>query len=380
MHASDNTVRLAIELIDKQSITPEDAGCQALLADRLSAAGFRIEKLNSGDVSNLWARRGTQAPLLCFAGHTDVVPPGNMNQWDSDPFKAEIRDGRLYGRGAADMKGGLAAMITATERFVVQYPDFNGSIAFLITSDEEGVAVNGTRAVIETLNGRNEAIDWCIVGEPSSKEIPGDVVRIGRRGSLTGALQVQGKQGHIAYAHLASNPIRLFAPALTELNETVWDKGNEHFPPTTFEFAHLQSSSGTDNVIPGSLEAKFNLRYSTEWNNSALQDAIGNIFRRHKIASQISWHLSGEPFLTKPGKLMTAVIQAAHDIAAVDAELSTGGGTSDGRFIAPHGADVIEIGLVNATIHMTNENVVVEHLPLLSKIYARILRLLLSQA
>ena len=379
MNASDSTVRLAIELINKQSITPEDAGCQTLIAHRLSAAGFHIERLNVGEVSNLWARRGATTPLLCFAGHTDVVPTGDLKEWDSDPFKAEIRDGRLYGRGAADMKGGLSAMITAAERFVAQYPNFDGSIAFLITSDEEGIAVNGTRAVVEILNDRNESIDWCVVGEPSSKEIPGDVIRIGRRGSLTGALQVQGKQGHIAYAHLANNPIRQFAPALADLNETVWDKGNEHFPPTTFEFAHLQSSSGADNVIPGSLEAKFNLRYSTEWNNADLQDAVEKILRRHNMDYQISWHLSGEPFLTEPGKLMHAVVQAVHDISTVDAELSTGGGTSDGRFIAPHGADVIEIGLVNATIHMTNENVVVEHLPLLSKIYERILQRLLIQ-
>jgi succinyl-diaminopimelate desuccinylase len=379
LNASDSTVRLAIELINKQSITPEDAGCQTLIASRLAAAGFHIERLNVGEVSNLWARRGVKAPLLCFAGHTDVVPTGNIEEWDSNPFEAQIRDGRLYGRGAADMKGGLSAMITAAERFVAQYPNFDGSIAFLITSDEEGIAVNGTRAVVEILNDRNESIDWCVVGEPSSKEFPGDVIRIGRRGSLTGALQVQGKQGHIAYAHLANNPIRQFAPALADLNETVWDKGNEHFPPTTFEFAHLQSSSGADNVIPEKLEAKFNLRYSTEWNNADLQDAVENVLLRHNMDYQISWHLSGKPFLTEPGKLMQAVVQAVHDISAVDAELSTGGGTSDGRFIAPHGADVIEIGLVNATIHMKNENVVVDHLPLLSKIYERILQRLLIQ-
>jgi len=379
MH-KDPTARLTAELIGKRSITPNDAGCQTLIEARLTGAGFACETLSFSDVTNLWARHGTASPVLCFAGHTDVVPPGDLSQWRSDPFSAVITDGFLCGRGAADMKGGLAAMITAAERFMAGGGPFTGSIAFLITSDEEGIAVNGTRKVIDTLRSRQERIDYCVVGEPSSDTIPGDVVRVGRRGSLTGTITVTGAEGHVAYGHLASNPIRHFAPALAELHEIEWDQGNEHFPPTTFEVAHVQSSSGSDNVIPGSLSAIFNLRYSTEWHDRDLRRKIESVLDRHNLDYSLDWHLSGEPFLTSQGKLTNAVMQATREIAGVETSLSTGGGTSDGRFISPFGADVIEVGLTNATIHKINERVEVAHLPLLSKIYERIMQLILTDA
>ncbi|MGI9203994.1 MAG: succinyl-diaminopimelate desuccinylase [Woeseiaceae bacterium] len=377
MH-KDPTVRLAAELIGKRSVTPEDAGCQALIEKRLVAAGFVCETLSFGDVTNLWARRGTALPVLCFAGHTDVVPAGDLSKWQTDPFSAEIRNGFLCGRGAADMKGGLAAMITAAERFTAADYPFTGSLAFLITSDEEGVAENGTRKVIDTLRSRQEMIDFCVVGEPSSDEIPGDVVRIGRRGSLTGYLTVKGAEGHVAYGHLASNPIRHFAPALADLHDIEWDRGNEHFPPTTFEVAHVKSSSGSDNVIPGSLNAIFNLRYSTEWHDRDLRKKIESVLDHHDLDYALDWHLSGEPFLTAHGELTSSAVQAVREIAGVEATFSTGGGTSDGRFISPFGADVIEVGVTNATIHKINERVEAAHLPMISKIYERIMQLMLK--
>ncbi len=377
------TCELAIELINRASITPVDGGCQPLLENRLSAAGFNCESLPFGDVENLWARSGIGRPLLCFAGHTDVVPPGNSADWTSDPFVAEIRDDCLYGRGSADMKGNLAAMVTAAERFLSNDPlsekgPFEGSIAFLITSDEEGEAKNGTRKVIEVLQSRQEQIDYCVVGEPSSHKVAGDTVRIGRRGSLNATLTVNGVQGHIAYPHLANNPIRQFAPALAELNDTVWDHGNEHFPPTTFEFSHLSSSSGADNVIPGILAARFNLRYSTEWDYRDLQNKMETILDRHGIDYALDWRLSGEPFLTTPGKLTDAAIRAIRENACVEPILSTGGGTSDGRFISPFGADVIEVGVVNATIHKTNEHIEVAELDVITNVYERIMELVLT--
>lgn len=374
----DPTVRLAMDLINRRSITPEDAGCQALIEKRLLACGFQCENMPFGDVTNLWARRGASSPVLCFAGHTDVVPPGDMSQWRTDPFAAEIRDDFLCGRGAADMKGGLAAMITAAERFVAGGKPFTGSVAFLITSDEEGIAVNGTRRVIETLRAREEKIDYCVVGEPSSEAIPGDVIRIGRRGSLTGSITINGVAGHVAYGHLASNPIRHFAPALAELHQIEWDKGNAYFPPTTFEVAHVQSSSGSDNVIPGTLSAKFNLRYSTEWHERDLREKIESILGRHNLDYSIEWHHSGAPFLTSHGVLTSAARQAALEIADVEAVFSTGGGTSDGRFISPYGAEVIEVGLPNATIHKIDERVQVAHVPLISALYERIMQLMLA--
>jgi len=377
MH-EDPTVILAAELIGKRSVTPDDAGCQALIEKRLVAAGFVCEKLSFGEVTNLWARHGTASPVLCFAGHTDVVPPGDLSKWQTDPFSAEIRDGFLCGRGAADMKGGLAAMITAAERFIAADYPFTGSLAFLITSDEEGVAENGTRKVIDTLRSRQEKIDYCVVGEPSSNEIPGDVVRIGRRGSLTGYITVNGTEGHVAYGHLASNPIRHFAPALAELHDIEWDDGNEHFPPTTFEVAHVKSSSGSDNVIPATLSAIFNLRYSTEWHDRDLRKKIESVLDRHNLDYTLDWHLSGEPFLTPEGKLTSSAVQAVREIIGVEASFSTGGGTSDGRFISPFGADVIEVGVTNATIHKINERVEAAQLPLISKIYERIMQLVLA--
>jgi succinyl-diaminopimelate desuccinylase len=370
-------VALAVELIGKPSITPDDGGCQPLIAARLSDAGFNCESMTFGDVTNLWARIGDQSPLLCFAGHTDVVPPGNLAEWRSDPFEAVIGEGTLTGRGAADMKGGLAAMVVAAERFVTAHPGFAGSIAFLITSDEEGLAIDGTRKVLETLTARDERIDWCIVGEPSSDAVLGDCVRIGRRGSLTGALRVHGVQGHVAFPELASNPVRLFAPVLAELHKIEWDKGNENFPPTSFEVVHLESGVGADNVIPYELHARFNFRYSTEWNSTSLARKFEKLLEDNALDYELEWILQGEPFLTSQGRLSEAVAIAIKEITGTETEFSTGGGTSDGRFIAPTGADVIELGPRNASIHKVNENVSLHDLVLLSAIYERTMEMLL---
>jgi len=373
-----DTLDLAIDLISRPSVTPEDAGCQPLMMERLAAVGFNNEPLRFGEVDNFWSRRGTEGPLFCFAGHTDVVPTGPKNEWDSDPFKPEIRNGLLYGRGAADMKGSLAAMITATERFVAKYPDHNGSIAYLITSDEEGPAIDGTVKVIETLEARHEKIDWCLVGEPSSTDKVGDVVKNGRRGSHGCRLQVFGVQGHVAYPHLAKNPVHLAAPALAELAAEQWDNGNDHFPPTTFQISNINAGTGATNVIPGTLEVIFNLRYSTETNHHKIERRVKEILDKHDLDYQLDWTLSGLPFLTAEGELVEAAQKAIPEIAGYETELSTAGGTSDGRFIAPTGAQVLEIGPLNATIHKVNECVSVDDLDTLSAIYERMLVVLLT--
>ena len=367
------TLDLTCDLISKKSVSPEDMGCQALLAERLEKMGFSIEKMPFGQVSNFWARRGTEAPLLCFAGHTDVVPAGDLKQWQSEPFQPEVRDGRLFGRGAADMKGSIAAMVTACERFITDNPEYPGSIAFLITSDEESIAVDGTRRVIETLQARNESIDYCIVGEPSSNEVLGDIIRNGRRGSLNGTLTVNGTEGHVAYPDLASNPIHHFMPALAELCAVEWDQGNDYFPPTSFQISNIHAGEGTNNVVPGEMKALFNFRFSTEVTSELLQQQTEAIFNRHYSDYSIEWQLSGNPFITEEGILTEAVKQAIYTVTRVETELSTGGGTSDGRFIAPAGAQVVEIGPCNKTIHKANEEVLVDDLERLSQIYEAIL-------
>jgi len=367
------TLNLTCDLISKKSVSPEDMGCQALLAERLEKMGFSIEKMPFGQVSNFWARRGTEAPLLCFAGHTDVVPAGDLKQWQSEPFQPEVRDGRLFGRGAADMKGSIAAMVTACERFITDNPEYPGSIAFLITSDEESIAVDGTRRVIETLQARNESIDYCIVGEPSSNEVLGDIIRNGRRGSLNGMLTVHGTEGHVAYPDLASNPIHHFMPALAELCAVEWDQGNDYFPPTSFQISNIHAGEGTNNVVPGEMKALFNFRFSTEVTSELLQQQTEAIFNRHYSDYSIEWQLSGNPFITEEGILTEAVKQAIYTVTRVETELSTGGGTSDGRFIAPAGAQVVEIGPCNKTIHKANEEVLVDDLERLSQIYEAIL-------
>ena len=376
---SDPTIELLCELIRCPSVTPDDAGCQDLLIERLEAAGFDCESMPFSDVSNLWARRGSDSPVLCFAGHTDVVPPGAADAWESDPFEAEIRDGNLYGRGAADMKSSLAAMIVAIERFVAASPDHRGSIALLITSDEEGVARNGTLKVIEALSQRGETIDWCVIGEPSSHQSLGDVVRIGRRGSLSADLTIKGVQGHVAYPDHVDNPIRRFAPVLDELHNTVWDNGNDDFPPTSFQVVDLRSSGGAANVTPQELHASFNFRYSTEWHHQDLQSEVARMLDHAEIDYELAWHLSGEPFLTDPGALIDAVEDAVRKHTGSTPKLSTGGGTSDGRFIAPSGAQVVELGPVNASIHKVNEHVKVEDVPRLAEMYQQIMENLLHR-
>lgn len=370
-------IELLLDLVRRQSVTPDDAGCQDVLAARLQNIGFSCESLPFGEVSNLWARRGDSGPVLCFAGHTDVVPPGDSEEWDSDPFEPQDRDGMLYGRGTADMKSGLAAMVVAVERFTKNNPTFDGSIAFLITSDEEGRARDGTLKVIETLQARGEKIDWCVLGEPSSQDRLGDIVRVGRRGSLTGMLTVNGVQGHVAYPHLADNPIARFAPALAELLSTEWDKGNEYFPPTSFQFVEIQSGIGAPNVIPATLTARFNFRYSTVWEHDELQKKTESMLDAHGLNYELKWHLSGKPFLTKPGALIDATVAAVKDVTDIEPELSTGGGTSDGRFISPTGTDVVEVGPVNASIHKVNECVKLDDVTALTDIYEQILKRLL---
>ncbi|VAX08061.1 N-succinyl-L,L-diaminopimelate desuccinylase [hydrothermal vent metagenome] len=373
-----STINLAIELVKRRSITPEDAGCQNLMIQRLEAIGFKVERLPFGEVHNFWARRGTEGPLFAFAGHTDVVLPGNLEKWDSDPFKPEIRNGQLYGRGTADMKGSLAAMITACEAFIKEHPDHNGSIGFLITSDEEGSAVNGTVKVIEALEARNEKIDYCLVGEPSSDKRLGDTVKNGRRGSLHGYLTIHGKQGHIAYHHLANNPLHSFAPILMQLCTEKWCSGNQHFPATGFQIYHLKHGAGAENIIPGELEVFFNFRFTTELNQAAIDTRMREILNQGNFAYDLKWKLSGQPFLTATGTLLDATVAAVQEITGETPELSTSGGTSDGRFIAPTGAQVLELGPLNATIHQINECVNIEDLGKLSAIYQGILGRLLS--
>ncbi|ATZ65024.1 MULTISPECIES: succinyl-diaminopimelate desuccinylase [Acinetobacter] len=377
MNRSD-TLELSLQLLRQPSVTPVDHNCQNIMADRLSAIGFNIENMRFEDVDNLWARRGTSSPVFCFAGHTDVVPTGHLDAWQSDPFLPEIRDGKLYGRGSADMKTALAAMVVASERFVKNHPDHKGSIAFLITSDEEGPSINGTVKVVETLEARNEKMTWCLVGEPSSTSTLGDIVKNGRRGSLNAVLTVKGKQGHVAYPHLAINPIHTASKALAELCDTVWDNGNEYFPATSFQVSNIQAGTGATNVVPGTMTVTFNFRYSTEVTADQLKARVLEILDRHQVSYDIEWTLSGLPFLTPVGELVNAARTAIKNVTGTDTELSTSGGTSDGRFIAPTGAQVLELGVLNATIHQVNEHVNIDELEPLAEIYEQILVELLA--
>lgn len=372
------TLELACELISRHSVTPEDMGCQQLMAGRLEKIGFQVEHLRFDDVDNFWAVRGDSGPILAFAGHTDVVPTGDVADWDTQPFFPTIKEGVLYGRGAADMKGSLAAMVTACERFVEANPNHNGRIAFLITSDEEGVAINGTVKVVEWLEERNEKITWCVVGEPSSTNTVGDVIKNGRRGSLGCWLTVKGKQGHVAYPHLADNPIHMVSPALAELASTQWDNGNDFFPATSFQVSNMNSGTGATNVIPGTANIIFNFRFSTELTSEEIQKRAEAILDKHNVNYDIEWKLSGQPFLTAKGDLVEAAVAAIKDECNISTELSTAGGTSDGRFIAPTGAQVLELGPVNATIHQVNECVKAADLDTLSSIYENMMVRLLT--
>ena len=378
-------LKLAIDLINRPSVTPEDAGCQQLMIERLVALGFQIEQLNftegpadaPREVKNFWAVHGSDGPILCFAGHTDVVPTGDVSHWQSDPFSAEIRDGLLYGRGAADMKGSLAAMVVAVEEFITAHPDHSGQVAFLITSDEEGPAINGTVKVVEWLRQQKIVPDWCIVGEPSSTQRCGDTVKNGRRGSLGAQLTVNGRQGHVAYPHLADNPIHRSAAALAELAAEQWDMGNDYFPATTLQISNIHSGTGATNVIPGQLDVIFNLRFSTEQTPEGLQQRVEALLDSHQLDYQLQWNLSGLPFLTAPGQLLEAVSASVRAATGIETELSTAGGTSDGRFIAQLGGQVIELGPVNATIHQVNECTSVAELEQLPSIYRGVLERLL---
>ncbi len=376
---SQQVLELAKELISRASVTPLDEGCQALMAERLAKLGFANESMVFEDTTNLWSRRGTEGPVFCFAGHTDVVPPGDLTNWHTPPFEPVVIDDYLHGRGAADMKGSLAAMVVATERFVTAHPNHQGSIAFLITSDEEGPFINGTTRVIDTLEARNEKITWALVGEPSSTLKLGDVVKNGRRGSLTGNLVVKGIQGHVAYPHLADNPVHKAAPALAELAAMQWDKGNEFFPPTSFQIANINGGTGASNVIPGELKVMFNFRYSTEVTAEELIKRVENILDAHGLNYELGWIFNGLPFLTGDGPLLEATRQAIKEVTGSETDPQTSGGTSDGRFIAPTGAQVIELGPVNATIHKVNECVKVADLELLAQCYQRILEKLLLE-
>jgi succinyl-diaminopimelate desuccinylase len=376
---SDDTLALAQRLMACRSLTPTDNGCQEILIDRLEKLGFHIERMRFGEVDNFWARRGDSAPVLCFAGHTDVVPTGPVEHWDSDPFTPTIREGRLYGRGAADMKSSLAAFITAIEAFLVQHADHRGSIALLITSDEEGIAVDGTVKVVEALKARSESLDYCIVGEPTCMEKLGDTIKNGRRGSLSGNLTIKGIQGHIAYPHLAKNPIHLAAPAIAELAQIEWDQGNEYFPPTTWHISNINAGTGATNVIPGTLNLLFNFRFSTASTVEALKTRVHEILDRHGLDYELEWEFSGKPFLTPKGELADAMSDAITQVTALEPQLSTSGGTSDGRFIADICTQVIEFGPRNATIHKLNEYVEVVDIELLSKIYQLTLENLLAQ-
>ncbi len=372
------TVQLTCDLISRDSTTPHDAGCQNLMIERLEKIGFTVERLRFGDVDNFWARRGDSAPLLCFAGHTDVVPTGPVDQWHSAPFEPTVKDGLLYGRGAADMKASLAAFVTAIEEFVATHPGHAGSIALLITSDEEGIATHGTRKVVETLAARGDSLDWCIVGEPTSAKMFGDTVKNGRRGSLSGKLTVHGVQGHIAYPHLAKNPVHLLAPALAELAAVKWDEGNAYFPPTSWQVSNLKAGTGATNIIPGDAELMFNFRFSTEQTADGLKQQVHAILDKHGLNYSLDWTLSGNPFLTEQGKLIGAITGAIEAVTGIRPDLNTSGGTSDGRFIKDICREVVEFGPLNATIHKLNECVAVEDVPKLSDIYRQTLVALLS--
>ncbi|KPL93963.1 MULTISPECIES: succinyl-diaminopimelate desuccinylase [Vibrio] len=367
------TLALAKDLISRQSVTPEDAGCQDLMIERLKALGFEIEVMVFEDTTNFWARRGTEAPLFAFAGHTDVVPAGPIDQWNTKPFEPTIVDGFLHGRGAADMKGSLASMIVAVEQFIAKHPDHSGSIGFLITSDEEGPFINGTVRVVEALMARGENIDMCIVGEPSSTEYVGDVVKNGRRGSITGDLTVKGTQGHVAYPHLANNPVHSSLLAINELATTEWDKGNDYFPPTSFQIPNVSAGTGASNVIPGEFNVQFNLRFSTELNNDIIVERITNTLDKYDFEYDLKWTFNGDPFLTDAGSLLDAIVDAVGHVNDVKPALLTTGGTSDGRFIARMKGQVVELGPVNATIHKVNECVKVADLEKLTDMYERTL-------
>lgn len=373
MHNDSQTLELTKQLISRQSVTPEDDGCQQLMTDRLVKAGFNIQPLPFEDVDNFWAIRGESGPILCFAGHTDVVPSGPESSWQSPPFEPTVKDGVLTGRGAADMKGSLAAMVVAVENFVANNPNHPGRIAFLITSDEEGIAANGTVKVVEWLKQQNTIPEYCLVGEPSSSEKCGDTIKNGRRGSLGCKLRVLGKQGHVAYPHLADNPIHNVAPALAELANTEWDRGNDFFPATSFQVSNINGGTGATNVIPGELDIVFNFRFSTEVTEQQLRETTEAILNKHQINYAIDWHLSGQPFLTAEGELVDAAVSAVKQVTGLDTLLSTAGGTSDGRFIAPMGTQVVELGPVNATIHQINECVAVADLDRLTAIYESLL-------
>ncbi len=374
------TLDLTIELIRRPSVTPDDAGCMDLIAAKLEPFGFKTEWLNFGDTRNIWSRRGESGPLLVFLGHTDVVPAGPLDDWHSPPFEPTIRDGWLYGRGAADMKSGIAAMTTALKRFVSRHPDHKGSIALLLTSDEEGAATNGVVKVVETLQKRGEKIDWCVIGEPSSFFALGDVIRIGRRGSLCGVLRVFGVQGHVAYPDKAENPIHRFAPVLSELTHEIWDRGNEYFPPTSFQISNIQAGTGAENVIPGRLEVLFNFRFSTVLTEDRIKQRVHAILDKHGLRYELNWRLSGAPFLTTEPELIDAVQGALETVLKRRARMDTGGGTSDGRFVAPTGAQVVELGPVNGSIHKVNEHVSIEDIDKLSTVYEQILVNLLASS
>jgi len=373
------TLQLAHDLIRRRSVTPDDAGCQDLMIQRLEAIGFQVERLRFEEVDNFWATRGTDGPLLAFAGHTDVVPTGPEGQWQHPPFEPVVEDGMLYGRGAADMKGSLASMIVACEQFVAEHPDHQGRIGFLITSDEEGPSVNGTVKVVQWLEAREEKIDWCIVGEPSSTDRVGDVIKNGRRGSLGGVLRVKGVQGHVAYPHLADNPIHKAAPALAELAAQEWDRGNDFFPATSFQISNINGGTGATNVIPGEVEVVFNFRFSTEVTEAQLRERTEAILNKHALKYELDWKLSGQPFLTAEGELVDAVVQAVEEHTGQKPILSTAGGTSDGRFIAPTGAQVVELGPRNDTIHKVDECVKAEDLDTLTALYQSTLKRLLNR-
>jgi succinyl-diaminopimelate desuccinylase len=373
-----STLELTQNLLARPSVTPADEGCQEFMIERLAAAGFKIERLRYGSVDNFWATHGTGGPVLCFAGHTDVVPAGPLEEWHSNPFMPSIRDGVLYGRGAADMKSGLAAMTTAAEEFLASRARHRGTLAFLITSDEEGPSADGTKRVMETLASRGDRIDWCVVGEPSSETTLGDTIKVGRRGSLSARLTVHGVQGHVAYPALANNPIHAFAPALAELASRTWDRGNEHFQPTSFQVSNLNAGTGAPNVIPGELKARINLRYSPVQTLEGLKTTVEAILTKHLVKHSLEWYVSGEPFFTPPGTLSQAVSAAVNEVAAITPALTTGGGTSDGRFIAPRGAQVVELGVINATIHKVNECVRIEDIDALHRMYVAILARLLA--
>ncbi|MCH8543644.1 MAG: succinyl-diaminopimelate desuccinylase [Alcanivorax sp.] len=380
MTLQERVLAYAEELISRASVTPDDAGCQAWLAEKLAALGFQCEHLRFGEVDNLWARRGDAAPVLAFAGHTDVVPTGDLAAWTSDPFRPEIRDGLLYGRGAADMKSSIAAMLVAVEDFIADHADHQGSIAFLITSDEEGPSVDGTVKVVDTLEARNEKITWCLVGEPSSSDTFGDVIKNGRRGSLGARLVVKGIQGHVAYPHLARNPIHQVAPALAALAAEQWDEGNAFFPATSFQISNMNAGTGATNVVPGTCEVIFNFRFSTELTAEDLKARTTDILDRHGLEYELTWTLSGQPFLTEPGALVNAAVAALREATGRETQLSTAGGTSDGRFIAPTGAQVLELGPVNASIHKIDECTPVAELGPLAQAYHGILTRLLAKA